>query len=209
MRLYYSPGACSLAPHIALREADRAFELERVDLRSHRTAGGVDYMTINPKGYVPALELNGLVLTENAAILQYIGDLVPARELVPPNGTFARYHLQEWLGFIGSEVHKQFSTLFQPETPAFTQERSRGKIAERFTYINTVLIDRGYLLGETFTVADAYLFAILRWCERFDIDRQIWPNLDYYFQRISIRPAAQAALTAEGLLEPKKLRRSA
>ena len=210
MRLYYSPGACSLAPHIALREADRTFELERVDLRSHLTAHGIDYLTINPKGYVPALELDSaLVLTENAAILQFIGDLVPARKLVPPNGTFARYHLQEWLSFIGSEVHKQFGPLFHPDTPAFTQATLRSKIGERFGYLSTVLVDRAYLLGESFSVADAYLFAVLRWTERFEIDLQIWPNLDDYYQRILPRPTVEAALAAEGLLEHKKLRRSA
>ena len=212
MRLYYSPGACSLAPHIALREADRTFELERVDLRAHRTANGHDYYTINPKGYVPALQLDGhegMVLTENAAILQYIADLAPERRLAPPHGTFARYHLQEWLSFIGGEIHKQFSPLFQPDTPALTQERLRGKIGERFLYLSDVLVDRAFLMGETFTVADCYLFALLRWCERFDLDLQIWPNLDDYFHRIMPRPAVQAAMAAEGLLETKRARRSA
>lgn len=212
MKLYYSPGACSLAPHIALREADRKFELERVDLRSHRTATGTDYYAINPKGYVPALQLDGpgsLVLTENAAILQYIGDLVPECGLVPPNGTFARYHLQEWLSFIGGEIHKQFSPLFHPDTPVFTQERARGRIAERFSYLAGVLVDRGYLMGETFTVADAYLFALLRWSHRFDIDLQLWPNIDEYYQHITLRPAVQAALGAEGLLEHKRFKRTA
>ncbi|HEY5921439.1 MAG TPA: glutathione transferase GstA [Kofleriaceae bacterium] len=212
MKLYYSQGACSLAPHIALREAERTFELERVDLRSHRTASGADYYSINPKGYVPALELDGpgsLVLTENAAILQYIGDLAPARNLVPANGTFARYHLQEWLSFVSSEVHKQFGPLFHPDTPALTQERLRGKIGERYGYLNGVLASRGYLMGETFGVADAYLYAMLRWNERFDLDTQLWPNLDDYFLRITTRPAVQAALGAEGLLEHKRLRRSA
>ena len=212
MKLYYSPGACSLAAHIALREAERTFELERVDLRSHRTATGADFYSINPKGYVPALQLDGsgsLVLTENAAILQYIGDLAPARNLVPANGTFARYHLQEWLSFISGEVHKQFSPLFHPDTPPMMEERSRGKLAERFGYLNGVLVDRGFLMGETFSVADAYLFTVLRWSERFDLDLQIWPNVDDYFQRIAPRPAVQAALGAEGLLEHKRVRRSA
>ena len=212
MKLYYSPGACSLAAHIVLREAERTFELERVDLRSHRTATGADFYSINPKGYVPALQLDGsgsLVLTENAAILQYIGDLAPARNLVPANGTFARYHLQEWLSFISGEVHKQFSPLFHPDTPPIMEERSRGKLAERFGYLNGVLVDRGFLMGETFSVADAYLFTVLRWSERFDLDLQIWPNVDDYFQRIAPRPAVQAALGAEGLLEHKRVRRSA
>jgi glutathione S-transferase len=212
MKLYYSPGACSLAPHIALREVERTFDLERVDLRSHRTASGGDFYTINPKGYVPALELDGpgsMVLTENAAILQYIADLAPERRLVPPSGTFARYHLQEWLSFISSEVHKQFSPLFHPDTPPIMQGRLRGKIGERFSYLSGVLHDRGFLMGDTFTVADAYLFALLRWTERFELDRKDWPNLEDYYQRLNQRPSVQAALGAEGLLEPKRVRRSA
>jgi glutathione S-transferase len=212
MKLYYSPGACSLAVHIALREAERGFDMERVDLRSHLTASGLDYRTINPKGYVPALQVDaqgGEVLTEVAAILQYVADLAPAHNLAPPNGTFARYRLQEWLAFISSEIHKQFSPLFAPDTPVPTQERLRGKIADRFGYLNEKLIDRGFVMGETFTVADAYLFTMLRWCERFEIDLEIWPNLDAYFLHVWERPSAQAALSAEGLLEHKRHRRSA
>lgn len=212
MKLYYSPGASSLAPHIALREADRGFELERVDPRAQRTASGGDYLLINPKGDVPALELDGpgsTILTEVAAILQYIADLVPEHGLAPPNGTFGRYHLQEWLSFISTEIHHQFSPLFAPDTPALTQERLRGKIGERFLYLADVLSSRGYLMGETFTVADCYLFAMLRWTDRFDLDLKIWPNLDDYFQKIFIRPTVQMAMAAEGLLETKRLRRSA
>lgn len=212
MKLYYSPGACSLASHIALREAERTFDLDRVDLRTHRTATGADYYQINPKGYVPTLQLDGpgsMVLTENAAILQYIADLVPEKGLAPPNGTFARYHLQEWLDFIGSEIHKQFGPLFHPDTPALTQERLRGKIGERFAYLNGVLIDRGFLMGETFTVADCYLLAMLRWTERFEIDLQLYPNLDEYYQRMLPRPTVQAAMVAEGLVETKRIRRIA
>jgi len=194
MKLYYSPGACSVAAHIALREAERTFDLERVDLRTHRTASGADYLAINPKGYVPALQLDGpgsMILTENAAVLQYIADLVPEKGLAPPNGTFARYHLQEWLGFVGSEMHKQFGPLFHPDTPALTQERLRGRIGSRLDYLNGQLV------------------AILRWCERFDIDLQLYPNVDDYFLRIQNRPTVQAALGAEGLLEHKRFRRTA
>lgn len=214
MKLYYSPGACSLAPHIALREADRAFDLERVDLKTKRTASGADYLEINRKGYVPALQLDDtgdMVLTEAPVILQYIGDLVPEKQLVPPNLTFARYHMQEWLNFISSEIHKPYGWLFAPDTPAPTQARARGKIAERLVYIDGLLVDRGYALGETFSVADCYLFVMLRWCERFDIDRTEWPNLDSYYQRVLERPTVHAALAAEGLLEQKKhhFRRSA
>jgi glutathione S-transferase len=211
MKLYYSPGACSLAPHIALREIDRGFELERIDLKAHRTASGADYYQINPKGYVPALELAGPgseILTEAQVVLQYIADLAPERQLAPPYGTFARYRLQEWLSFISSELHKQFSPLFVVDTPAPTAARLRGKIAERFEYIEGILLDRAHLTGETFTIADCYLFVMLRWCERFDIDRQVWPNLDGYYLRVLDRPSVQAALGAEGLLETHRFRRT-
>jgi glutathione S-transferase len=212
MKLYYSPGACSLAPHIALREIERSFELERVDLRAHRTASGVDFYTINPKGYVPALRLDGpgsMLLTENAAILQYIADLAPERRLAPANGTFARYHLQEWLSFIGSEIHKQFGPLFQPDTPGLVEGRVRGKLGERFGYLSKVLAERDYVMGETFTVADCYLVAVLRWCDRFLIDLHAWTNLEHYYARVLHRATVQAALAAEGLFEPKRMRRSA
>lgn len=212
MKLYYSPGASSLAPHIALREAGRVFDIERVDLRAHRTAGGTDFLTINPKGDVPALQLDGpqsLVLTENAAILQYIADLVPNSGLAPPGGTFSRYHLQEWLAFIGTHIEPQFTPLFHPDTPALTQERARGQISERFAYIAGVLVDRACLMGETFTVADCYLFTLLRWCERFGLDLHLWANLDEYFVRISERPSVHGALAAEGLAEVRRYRRTA
>lgn len=209
MKLYYSPGASSLAPHIALREAERTFDLVRVDLRTHRTSTDVDYYSINPKGYVPALQVDGLVLTEIGVILQYIADLVPDRALAPPQGTIARYHLQEWLFFISGEIHKQFGPLFSPETPAPTAARLRGKIAERFTYLNEVLVQHAYLMGETFGVADAYLFVMLRWCERFGIDLHLWENLDNFFQRVSGRPSVHTALLAEGLVETRRYRRTA
>ena len=212
MKLFYYPGASSLAPHIALREADRKFDLARVELRARLTASGLDYLTINPKGYVPALQLDGpdsMVLTENAAILQYIADLAPERGLAPAAGTFARYHLQEWLAFIGSEIHKQFSPLFDPDTPAFTEERLRTKLDERFGYCDHVLAHRDFLMGETFTVADCYLFPMLRWCERFEVDMAAWRNLIDYFARLQQRPTVQAALAAEGLLEHKRIRRTA
>lgn len=207
MKLYYSPGACSLAPHIALREAERTFELERVDLKTKRTASGADYLEINPKGYVPALQLDDAgeeILTEAPVVLQYIADLVPEKHLAPPNLTFARYRLQEWLNFISSEIHKPYGWLFAADTPSFTQARARGKIGERLVYINGILVDRAFLLGETFSVADAYLFAMVRWCQRFDIDLQEWPNLESFHARVLERPTVEAALAAEGLLEHHK-----
>jgi glutathione S-transferase len=206
MKLYYSPGACSLAPHIALVEAERVFDLERVDLATHRTARGADYYEINPRGYVPALQLDGdrsAVLAEVAAILQYIADLVPDRHLAPPSGTFARYYLQSWLSFIAGEVHKQFSPLFAQATPPPTQQVQRSKLGERFLYLQDELTTRGYLMGETFTVADAYLFVMLTWCERFHLDLRLWPVLDDYYLRIRSRPSVRTAMAREGLIEQR------
>jgi glutathione S-transferase len=212
MKLYYAPGACSLAPHIALREADRRFDLERVDLKSHRTASGSDYMLINPKGYVPALQLDGPgspILTEAAVVLQYIADLAPEATLAPATGTFARLHLQELLNFISSELHKQFGPLFDAKTPPAVAERQRGKIGERLLYLQDVLNDRAFLMGETFTVADAYLFVMLQWAGSHGIDIALYPILDDYESRVAQRPAVQAALSAEGLLERHRYQRSA
>lgn len=204
MKLFYAPGSCSLSPHIVLREASRRFDLERVDLKTHRTASGGDFLSINPKGYVPALQIDdpdSTILTEGPAIVQYIGDLAPEAHLVPPSGTFARYHLQEWLNFISSEIHKQFSPLFDASTPAAVAEHQRGKLGRRFLYLQDVLNDRAFLMGETFTAADAYLFVMLQWCNPFGIDLGLYPNLDDYECRIAQRPAVQAALAAEGLLD--------
>ena len=211
MRLYYSPGACSLATHIALREAERSFELVRVDIHTKRLASGEDYCVINPKGYVPALQLDGPgsdILTEAQVVLQYIADLVPEKGLIPPAGTFARYHAMEMLAFISSELHKQFGPLFRPETPAPVQEYQRGKIGARMLYLQERLVDRAYLTGETFSVADCYLYVMLRWCDRFGMDIQEWPNLDDYFHRVAERPSVQGALVAEGLVS-HRMRRSA
>src|SRR3954471_4520668 len=162
MKLYYAPGACSLAPHIALREAGRNFDLERVDLQAHRTASGRDFYEINPKGYVPVLELGAgnEVLTEAQVVLQYIADLAPEATLLPVTGTFARYHAQEWLAFISTELHKQFGPLFHPGTPSAVASAQRGKIADRLLYLGDVLGSRGYLMGEHFTVCDAYLYVM-------------------------------------------------
>ena len=211
MRLYYAPGACSLSPHIALREADRAFELERVDLKMHRTESGRSYYDINPKGYVPALAIDprgNEILTEGPAILQYVADLVPERGLAPPNGTLMRYHLVEWLNFVATELHKPFGWLFAADTAPHTQARARGKIGERLQYVNGVLASRGYCMGESFTVVDGYLFVIARWCERFGIDLVLWPNINAWVERMRARPSVQAALAAEGLTEQHGLRRA-
>jgi len=203
MKLYYARGACSLAVHIVLLETNRRCELERVDLKTHRTASGADYYQINPKGYVPALVLNGgTMLTEAGAILQYLADLEPDSGLAPPWGTFARYRLQEWLFFLSSELHKAFGPLFRPDTPDHIASRARGRIGERLAFIQNDFADRGYLMGETFTIADAYLYVLLTWCPKFGIDLALWPNLQDYEERISQRASVIEALAQEGLPIP-------
>ena len=210
MKLYYSPGACSLAPHIVLREAELRFDLERVDLRSQRTASGTDFMMVNPKGQVPALKLDdGELLTEVSAILQYLGDRVPQKKLVAPNGTMARYRIQEWLNFLSAELHKQFAPLFQRDTNPRVASQQRGKVSERLLYLVDVLDDRAYLMGETFTVPDAYLFTMLQWTRRQGMDLGLWPRLDEYEAHIAERPAVREAFAAEGLVEQHVMRRSA
>lgn len=212
MKLYYSPGACSLAPHIALREANRNFDLDRVDRETHRTASGVDYMLVNPRGSVPALQLDGAgsdVLVEASAVLQYIADLAPEANLAPPNGTFARYHMLSWLSFIAAEVHKELGLLFELDLPERVAAKVRGNISERLIYLEDVLTDRAYLMGERFMICDAYLFAMLQWVDRCHIDLQLYPNIDDYEYRIWQRPAVQAAMRAEGLQGRHHYRKSA
>lgn len=198
MKLYYAPGACALHPQIALREAGLAFDLVRVDLRAHKLADGGDYYAINPKGYVPVLELDdGTRLTEGAVIDQYVADRNPSAKLLPPAGTLERLRVQEWLHFIGTELHKQFSPLFNPALPDADRETQRKKIAARFDYVEKELGTKPYLLGETFTVADGYLFNMLRWTAHTGIDLARWPTLAAYFARIGERPSVKAALEAE------------
>lgn len=202
MKLYYAPGACSLSPHIVLHEAGIAAETEKVDLTTKTTASGGDYRRINPKGYVPALALDdGAVLTEGPAIVQYLADLRPASQLAPANGTLERYRLQEWLNFISSELHKTYSPLFNPATVAEAREAAVGLLNKRYDYVETQLADRQYLMGETFTVADAYLFTISNWARFLKLDVvSARPNLSAYVERVMARPAVQSALKAEGLL---------
>ncbi len=198
MKLYYSPGACSLASHIALRELGLPFEAVRVDLRKKTTESGADYAAINPKGYVPALELDGgALLTENVAILQYLADQRPAAALAPPNGTLERYRLQEWLGFINSEIHKAFGPLFDPGAPEAAKDAARQRIARRLGFTEQALAGRDYLLGQQFTVADAYLYTVLTWTGFAGIDLGQWPGLKAYQARIAARAAVQAAQAAE------------
>ena len=197
MKLYYSPGACSFAPHIALHEAGLSFEPVKVDLRTHKLADGTDYYTINPKGYVPLLELDdGTRLSEVAVILQYIADRKPGT-LAPAFGSLERYRLMEWLNFVATELHKQFSPLFYPDTPDATKQAQRARLAKRFDYLNPILAKQPFLMGQSFTIADAYLHAIVNWSHPLKIDLSPWPALQEYQQRIAARPADQAAYRTE------------
>lgn len=206
MKLYYSPGTCSLSPHIVAREAGLPIELVKVDIRSapHRTADGADYAaTVTAKGYVPALELDdGDLLTEGAAIVQYLADLAPDGRLAPKAGTIERYRLIEWLNFVASELHKMFSPwLFHPEYGKQAADVARGKIEGRLAFVDAHLAGQAYLLGETFTVADAYLFTVAGWTRAAGIETARWPNLEAFLQRVAARPAVRAAMQAEGLLQ--------
>ena len=200
MKLYYSPGACSLSPHIALREAGLAFEPVLASTKSHKLPDGTDYYGINPLGYVPMLELDdGTRLREGPAIVQYIADQVPNKNLAPANGTLPRYRLQEWLTFIGTEVHKQFSPLFNPAMPEEVKKMQREKIGSRLQWIEGELKGKQYLMGDNFSVADGYLFTVTNWASRVDIDLAPYPNLTAYRARVAARPAVQEAMKAEGL----------
>lgn len=201
MKLYYSPGACSLSPHIVLREAGLDFEMERVDLKSKKTEHGNDYLEINPKGYVPAMRLDdGELLTEGPAIVQYLADRVPERKLAPAAGTMERVRLQEWLNFISTELHKSHSPLFNPAAPEEWKTWMRDLIGRRLALVAKQLEGRDYLLGD-FSVADAYLFTVLSWGRFVNVDTSAWPVIGAYQARMAARPAVQAALKAEGLLK--------
>jgi glutathione S-transferase len=203
MKLYYSPGACSLSPHIAFREAGLPVTLVKASTKTHQLDDGTDYYAINPKGYVPLLELdNGERLSEGPAIVQYLADQNPASGLAPAAGTMARYRLQEWLNFITSEIHKQFGPMFAPNTPAEYKEILKEKLARRFDWLSGELEGKDYLMGQQFTVADAYLFTVLRWTDFVGIDRAKWPVLAAYVDRVAARPKVQEALLAEGLQKP-------
>jgi glutathione S-transferase len=199
MKLYYSPGACSLSPLIALHEAGLAFEPVLASTKTHKLADGTDYYTLNPKGYVPLLELdNGERLSEGPAIVQYIADQVPAKQLAPANGTMARYRLQEWLNFITSEIHKGFSPLFGPAVPEEFKVMQRKKLVERFTWLDGELKGKSYLMGDTFTVADGYLYTVANWAQFTGVDIAGLQHLNAYLQRVGARPAVQAARKTEG-----------
>lgn len=202
MKLYYSPAACSLSPHIVLREAGLAFEPVLVSTKTHQLADGTDYYTINPLGYVPVLELDdGTRLREGPAIVQYIADQVPTKNLAPANGTLPRYRLQEWLTFIGTEIHKSFSPLFNRAMPEEGQKIFRDKLARRYQWVNAQLEGKDYLMGEHFSVADAYFFTVTRWSKPANIDLSALPHVLAHHERVAARPAVQEALRVEGLLK--------
>jgi glutathione S-transferase len=200
MKLYYSPGTCSLSPHIVVREAGLAFEAVLASTKTHQLADGTDYYTINPLGYVPLLELDdGTRLREGPAIVQYIADQVPTKYLAPANGTLPRYRLQEWLTFIGTELHRGFSPLFNAQMPEEAKKIFRERLAKRFAWLEEQLTGKDYLMGNRFSVADAYLFTVGRWAKPLNIDLSACPHVRAHHERIAARPAVQEALKVEGL----------
>ena len=202
MKLYYSPGACSLSPHIALHEAGLAHTTALASTKSHKLQDGTDYYSVNPLGYVPLLELdNGQLLREGPAIVQYIADQAPDKKLAPANGTWERYRLQEWLNFISTELHKGFSPLFNPATPPDYQVMVREKLMQRLQWVDEQLANQPFLMGDQFTVADGYLFTVSNWATHVKVDITGLKNLAAYRERVSARPAVQAAMKAEGLLK--------
>jgi len=202
MKLYHSPGACSLSPHIVAREAGLPVTFVKASTKTHRLDDGTDYYTIHPKGYVPLLELdNGERLSEGPVIVQYLADRNPASGLAPAPGTMERYRLQEWLNFITSELHKQFSPMFAANTPAEYKEILKEKIAKRFDWLSGELEGKDYLMGKQFTAADAYLYTILRWTGFVGLDLKRWPVLAAFEARVGSRPKVQEALVAEGLIK--------
>ena len=202
MKLYYLTAACSLASNIALREAGLKFELVKVDRHTKKAADGLDFNEVNPKGYVPALTLdNGEVLTENVTVLQYIADRNPAAKLAPAAGTMERYRLMEWLSFINSEVHKNFSPLFRADAPEETKQFARKNLVNRFDYLQRALGSKTYLMGEQYTVADPYLFTVLNWTKFHNIGVGKWPNVKNYMARVADRSKVQETLKAEGLVK--------
>ena len=202
MKLYYSPGACSLSPHIVLLEAGAKFDLAKVEFPSKKTSDGEDLLTINPKGAVPTLRLDdGDVLTEGAVIVQYIADQAGNTTLAPAAGTKERLKVQEWLNYIASELHKSFSPLFKPTTPDAYKAIVKANLDKQFAYLDKTLAGKDYLTGKNFTVADAYLFTIMNWRHLHKMDISAYKNLATYLDRISARPKVKEAMQAEGLLK--------
>ena len=202
MKLYYSPGACSLSPHIALHEAGLAFEPVLASTKTHKLQDGTDYYGINPLGYVPMLELDdGTRLREGPAIVQYIADLAPTKNLAAAAGTLQRYRLQEWLSFIGTEMHKGYSPLFNPNMPEEAKAIFKNKLKSRYEWLDGQLADKPYLMGDQFSVADGYLFTVTNWAKPTGVDISDFSNLQAWHARVAARPAVQDAMKAEGLLK--------
>lgn len=205
MKLYYAPGACSLSPHIVLRELGLPVELQKVNTKDKTMEGGGDYWKVSGKGYVPTLELDdGQVLTEGPAIVQYLADRKPESGLAPKNGTPERYRLQEWLNFLTAEIHKSFSPLFRPNTPEDYKTISKENLAKRFDWLDQQLKGKDFLMGKTFTVADAYLFVLLGWTKPVGMDLARWPNLAAFHARVAARPKVKEAMVAEGLIKKEQ-----
>ena len=202
MKLYYSPGACSLSAHITLHESGLKFQHVAAPTKTHQLEDGTDYYTINPLGYVPLLELDdGTRLREGPAIVQYIADQVPSLKLAPANGTIARAQLQSWLNFIGTELHKGFGPLFNPATPEEFKALTKTKLLGRLKWVDSELAGKKYIMGDEFSVADPYLFTVTNWAPRVDIDMSAFPNIAAFRERVAARPAVQAAMREEGLIK--------
>jgi glutathione S-transferase len=202
MKLYYSAGACSLSPHIALEESGLSYEAISAPTKTHKLPDGTDYYTINPLGYVPLLVLDdGRQLREGPAILQYIADQVPAKELAPASGTFERYKLQEWLNFIGTELHKGFSPLFTPGMPDEAKALAKARVTSRLQWVDGELAKSHYVMGDSFSVADGYLFTVASWTKHVGIDISGLTHLSAFLARVGARPAVQGAMRAEGLIK--------
>lgn len=202
MKLYYAPGACSLSPHIVAREAGLDVQLEKVDTKAHTYGSGADFYKVNPKGYVPALEIKaGEVLTEGPAIVQYLGDQKPQSGVVPPAGSIERYRVQEMLGYINSELHKTYSPLFNPNTKPEQAEERKEYLRKRYKYLDEQLAGKEYLVGGKFTAADAYLFTVTNWAQHVKLDLSGYPNLQAFQKRVAGRPAVQQAMKEEGLIK--------
>jgi glutathione S-transferase len=203
MKLYYAPGACSMAPHIVLNELGKKFDLEKVDLRGKKTDSGADFYKVNGKGYVPTLEINakGDVLTEVATILQYLADKAKATKLLPKAGTMARYRTMESLNFVASELHKGIGGLFNPGMPDDGKKVIKERVSIRLDWLNGLLGKQNFLTGKSFSVADAYAFVVINWCNMVGIDLAKWKNIQAFMARVGARPSVQAAMKAEGLIK--------